>query len=223
MKKFGLVILFALLFSIAAVVVYAGSLSFTGTLTPGGQTESIVAGITAPNCNGSSVVFDVLYQAYQFQVDVPGSYTITEPGTESAIYVYSGTFDPANPLANCYAASNINPISLSVSLTAGTVYTLVVIEDSFAQDGMAYNLTISGPGNVSLPVNDCPDPLPGGSTVRSVPLGAPAYYAPDLGTRVNFDLPAGTWWVTQTSGDFTQVWIGCQANRIWIPTTAVGG
>ncbi|MBK8029953.1 MAG: hypothetical protein IPK17_10675 [Chloroflexi bacterium] len=156
-------------------------------------------------------------------MDASGAYTITEPGIDSAIYLYSGTFEPANPAANCYAASNINPISLSVSLTAGTVYTLVVIEDSFAQDGMAYNLTISGPGNVSLPVNDCPDPLPGGSTVRSVPLGAPAYYAADLATRVNFDLPAGTWWVTQTSGDFTQVWIGCQANRIWIPTTAVGG
>ncbi len=223
MKKLGLSLLFVLLLSLAAVVVYAGSISFTGTLIPGGPAQSQVALITTPNCNGSSISFTILYRAYPFVVDAAGSYTISEPGTDSAVYVYAGSFNPANPVANCYAASNSNPINFAVSLNPGVVYTLVVVEDTFDQDGLAYNVTISGPGNVSLPTDNCPDPLPSGSTVRSVPLGAPAYYAADAATRVNFDLPAGTWWVTQTSGDFTQVWIGCQANRIWIPTTAVGG
>ncbi len=209
MKKIGLIFLFAVLLSVAAVVVYAGSLSFTGALTPGGATEPQVAQIVAPNCTGATVVFSVLYRAYPFVVDAAGSYTVTEPGTESAVYVYAGSFDPANPATNCIAASNANPINFSVALNPGTVYTAVVIEDTFEQDGLAYNLTISGPGNVTVPAGDCPDPLPTGSVVRSVPLGAPAYYAADLATRVNFDLPAGTWWMTQSSGDFTQVWIGC--------------
>ncbi|MBK8029954.1 MAG: hypothetical protein IPK17_10680 [Chloroflexi bacterium] len=43
MKKLGLILLILFLLSMAAVVVYAGSLSFTGALTPGGATGSMVA------------------------------------------------------------------------------------------------------------------------------------------------------------------------------------
>ena len=39
----------------------------------------------------------------------------------------------------------------------------------------------------------------------------------------SFDLPAGNWYITQTSGEFAQIWIACQADSIWIPLTAVGG
>lgn len=223
MKKAALVLAIVVLAAITATAVLAGTISFTGTLVPGGATEPQVALITTPNCNGGTIAFTMLYHAYRFTVDAAGVYTVTEPGVESAVYVYAGGFDPVFPALNCIAASNTNPISLPVNLSPGVVYTLVVVEDTFEQDGMPYNLTINGPGNISVPVDNCASALPAGSTVRSVPLGAPAYYAPDLATRVTFDLPAGTWWVTRTSGDFAQVWIACNASPVWIPVSALGG
>ncbi len=69
----------------------------------------------------------------------------------------------------------------------------------------------------------CTNPLPDGFVVRSVPDGAPAYFAPRLDTYTNFDLPAGTWYVGATSGDFSHVWIACQADLVWIPTANVAG
>ncbi|MFN8451029.1 MAG: hypothetical protein U0521_21240 [Anaerolineae bacterium] len=218
-----LVVMAALVIAVGATVVFAGSDSVSGTLSPGGPTEPQVALITTPNCSGGTTAFAVLYAAYSFTVDADGVYTVTEPGAESAVYVYSGGFDPANPATNCLAASNTNPISLPVALTAGVSYTVAVIEDTFAQDGMSYSLTISGPGNVNInkPGAACTYPLPAGSVVYSVPAGAPAFYDADLGTKVNFDLPAGTWWISEFTGDFAKVWIACQAQPIYIPANAV--
>ncbi|MFN8529197.1 MAG: hypothetical protein U0670_11330 [Anaerolineae bacterium] len=206
---------------ILASVVFAGSLSLTGTLTPGGATEPQIALITTPNCVGGLFSFTVLYASYQFTVDTTGSYTITEPGVDSAIYLYNGPFSPSNPDVNCYAASNTNPINLSVSLSAGTVYTIVVIEDSFAQDGMTYNLNISGPGSVTIFSPDCPYPLPSGSVVYSIPAGAPAFFAPSLDSQTGFNVPAGTWYVSEFTGDFAKVWIACQAQPVYVPANAV--
>lgn len=73
-----------------------------------------------------------------------------------------------------------------------------------------------------VPLPSCPYPLGTGATMRNVPLGAPAYYAADPGTRLTWDLPAGNWWVKQISGDFAQVWIACQATPVWIPVSALG-
>ncbi len=69
---------------------------------------------------------------------------------------------------------------------------------------------------------DCPYPLPSDSVVYDVPAGAPAFYDADLNTKVNFDLPAGTWKISEFSGDFAKVWISCAAEPIWIPANAVG-
>jgi len=226
MKKLLIITAVAAVALVMASVVFAGSISFAGTLTAGGPTEPQVAQIVTPNCTGSYVVFPVLYRSYGFTVDVSGAYTFTEPGVESAVYVYAGSFNPALPADNCIAASNSNPINLPVALTAGTTYYVVVIEDTFDQDGMAYNIGISGPGSITPltpPAGACPYPLPSGSVIRNVPLGAPTYYAADAGTRTTFDLPAGNWYVARTSGDFAQVWIACQANLVWIPVTALGG
>lgn len=71
--------------------------------------------------------------------------------------------------------------------------------------------------------SSCSNPLPSSSVVYSVPLGAPAYYAADLQTATNFSLPAGTWKISEFSGDFAKVWIACEASPIWIPRSAVGG
>lgn len=70
---------------------------------------------------------------------------------------------------------------------------------------------------------DCTYPLPADSVVYSVPNGATAYFNPDLQSGTNFSIPAGSWKISEFSGDFAKVWIACEAEPIWIPTSAVGG
>lgn len=70
---------------------------------------------------------------------------------------------------------------------------------------------------------DCTYPLPADSVVYSVPNGASAYFNPDLQSGTNFSIPAGSWKISEFSGDFAKVWIACEAEPIWIPTSAVGG
>lgn len=67
----------------------------------------------------------------------------------------------------------------------------------------------------------CPVPLPAGSVVYNVPAGAPAFFAPDAGSQTGFNLPAGTWYISEFDGDYAHVWIACQANMIYIPSNAV--
>ncbi|MBK8022278.1 MAG: hypothetical protein IPK19_12810 [Chloroflexi bacterium] len=219
-RSFLILSILLLTFTLVSTVL-AGSLVLTGTLTPGGPTEPQVAQIVTPNCTGATVVFEVLYQAHSFTVDASGVYTITEPGTQSAVYLYDGGFNPALPAQNCVAASNSNPIGLTYALNAGTVYTVVVIEDTFEQDGLSYSLTIAGPGNVNLLSPACPYPLPSGSAIYSVPAGAPTFFEPRLDAQNNFNLPAGTWYISEFSGDFAKVWMACQAQPFYIPANAV--
>lgn len=222
MKTRLLILAILIILSVAAAsIVYAGSATFSGTLSPGGATEPIVAQITTPNCTGATVAFAVLYAVYPFTVDVTGAYSFTEPGTTTAMYVYAGGFDPAQPANNCIAATNSNPLNIVVNLTAGTQYYVAVIDDTFEQLGISYSINISGPGNIIQSAGACPYPLPVGSVVYSIPAGAPAFFAPDLGSQTGFAIPAGTWYVSEFSGDFAKVWIACQANPVWVPANAV--
>lgn len=143
-----LALLFLLLSLPAAAQPYSQTVS--GSLVPGGQTLPQTPLITTPNCTGGYVAFAVLYDAYPLTVGVDGLYHVDEPGAESAVYVLMDSFDPANAASTCIAASNTNPISLDVNLSAGVRYFVVVIEDTFAQDGMDYTLTVSGPGQIAL-------------------------------------------------------------------------
>lgn len=152
MKRFALrAAAVAALWAVVASSAFAASVNIVGSLSPGGPTEPEVAIISTPNCTGGTVVFAALYRAFPFHVDTTGSYTITEPGTSSAVYVYSGSFNPTLPASNCLAASNTNPINFNANLTAGAPYVLVVIDDTFTQAGLSFSLTISGPGNITVP------------------------------------------------------------------------
>lgn len=82
--------------------------------------------------------------------------------------------------------------------------------------GTPYRICGAATTNVS-----CPNPLPDGSTVRSVPAGALAYFEPSLDAYTGFNLPPGTWYVSETSGDFAKVWIACQAESVWIPVANI--
>ncbi len=225
---FGIALLLIIL-SLTAGVVFAGSVSFSGTFA-GDPTMAVVT-ISTPNC-GSQGATQVRYDAFPFTVSATGAYNFSAAttggiGTKASIYIMNSGFNPAAALGNCIAAANIGvPTTLNnVNLTAGTPYYLVIFDDSFEQTTPGYNFNANGVGDIVLggAPGTCIDPLPAGTPIRNVPLGAPAYYAPDLGTLLTFSLPAGNWYVTDTSGDFAQVWIDCNANRIWIPLTVLGG
>lgn len=76
-------------------------------------------------------------------------------------------------------------------------------------------------GAVALGAGNCSNPLPAGSVVYSVPAGALAFFAPDLNSYANFNLPAGTWYISEFGESFAKVWIACEANPIYIPVENV--
>jgi len=67
----------------------------------------------------------------------------------------------------------------------------------------------------------CPFPLPVGSVVYNVPAGALAYFAADASTYTGFNLPPGTWYISEFGEEFAKVWIACSARPIWIPVENV--
>lgn len=218
------VIVLSLIFGVGASL--AGSAAISGAIDSSDPTMDVVM-ITTPNCT-TVFPFVVHYETHAFTVDTDGTYifTVTDPGNNTAFYVFAGSFDPTNPVPTCVAASNTNPITLPVTLTAGTQYFGVVIDDTFAQLGMTYTLAIDGPGAIAFgfpEATTCTYPLPQNSVLYSVPGGAPAYFNPDLQSGTNFSLPAGTWKISEFSGDFAKVWIACEAQPVWIPTAALGG
>ncbi|MBE2268668.1 MAG: hypothetical protein IAE80_10600 [Anaerolinea sp.] len=230
-QRFLFVILIIALIVIATISpVFAGSFTIDGDYT-GDPTMAVVT-ISSPNCSSQGAT-QVRYDAYQFTVDASGMYdfSATRPavsGTLTSIYLMNSSFNPAAALANCLAGDNTgNPTSFSFNLTAGTVYYFVVFDDTFTQTGTTYTASINGPGNITLlnpPTGSAPIftvPRPASATIYNVPLGAPAYWGDDLGTRLLWDLPAGNWYIAQFSNGFAQVWIAGQANMIWIPETAV--
>lgn len=74
----------------------------------------------------------------------------------------------------------------------------------------------------SAATTSCARPIPAGFRVRSIPAGALAFFAADASTYTGFNLPAGqTWYSGNESGGFTQVWIACGANLVWVYTDNV--
>ena len=215
--------LLALCLVVGVSTTFAGSATLTGTLTPGDPTMPVVF-ISPPNCTAQGVS-PVLYHVYAFTVDASGTHNFsqTSPDGFASLYLFEGSFNPAAAFPDCIAADNSgNPVSFSASLTAGTQYFAVPFDDTFAQAGGDYTLSIDGPGNILFAGAACAYPLPAGTVVYDVPAGAPAFFEPRLDTQVNFNLPAGTWKIMEFSGDFAKVWIACQAQPIWIPRNAVG-
>lgn len=146
----GLLILCLLigLFMLSALPAFAGSASVSGTLTPGAPTMPVVM-ITPPDCAGQGIT-QVLYHAIAFSVDTAGTYTLdlNIGSGDISLYLMTAAFNPAAGFPTCLAADNADPISVSYGLAANTTYIAVPFDDTFAQAGGSYTLTISGPGNV---------------------------------------------------------------------------
>lgn len=226
MKKLALLLILAVLVSAAASTAFAGTFNASGFVGPG-DPSLLVGIILTPNCTGGYGGVNVFYDVYEFQVDTDGLYTVSVLSSNTAFYLIANTFNPGAVATNCIAASNSgNPQQASAALTAGTTYFVVIIDDTFDQLGQNYDLTISGPGEIylgGLPAAPaCPYPLPAGSVIRSVPAGAPTFFAPDLGSQIsNLTLPPGTWYISEIEGDFALVWIACQAQPIYIPVNTI--
>ncbi|MDZ4770226.1 MAG: hypothetical protein SGJ24_13940 [Chloroflexota bacterium] len=229
MKRTLISMLVVLTFSIIGFsAALAGTATFAGTLNSGDPTMPVVF-ISTPACIGQGVT-PVSYDAFNFTVDASGSYTfsLTSSGTVAdfaSFYVYQGSFNPAAGMTNCILGVNSGtPKTGSIGLTAGTQYILVVIDDTFNQAGGSYSVGASGPGNIfggGAVVTQCPFPRPSGSVIYSVPAGAPTFFEADLSKQNNFNLPAGTWYISEFSGDFAKVWLACEAAPFFIPTNAI--
>lgn len=217
------------LLTLAVSSAFAGSATISGVVDSSDPVMAVVS-ISTPNC-GVQGATPVHYELHPFTVDASGVYnfSLTSTSDYASMYLYVATFDPTNGAVNCIAGANSGtPKAFSVNLTAGTQYYVIPFDDTFVQAAPAFELTIDGPGNITLgggasATSDvCTNPRPGGAVIYDVPLGAPAFFAPDLATQLSFNLPAGTWYISEFSGDFAKVWIACTANSIWIPANSVG-
>ncbi len=237
-----LIILTGILTLGAALPTMAGSATISGYLGSSNMFPSGRFYNGSPCTSGFNSSGTFYYTFRQIQVTASGSYTYKDYGVlvnndgiiDAYVGFYTGspsTFDPTNPYGNgCVAIWDDNG---NVTLTAGVTYTLVVssYEGSLdSHDGDTnvgnYQFTLNGPGEVNVlsTAGVCTNPLPSsGAAVLSIPNSAPSYWAANLQDGTNFNLPAGTWWVINTSGDFAEVWISCQANPVWVLKSAIVG
>lgn len=191
-----------------------------------------VPAFAAPNATLGAIVFDPVActLSVTFTVEDEGNYAVT-------------VFDDGVLLVGyeqVYAAGTTNLVVFTIGGPDGSPGVAVAIRSSLGDPG-AYDFTSdeywSDPQGIDCQDRGftfgvvfqaagepaCTNPLPAGAVIRNVPAGALAYFEPSLDAYTGFNLPAGTWYTTDTEGDFTQVWIACQANSIWIPTANIAG
>lgn len=152
----------------------AAAQTFTRSGTIGADSPSMgVVGIngTADTCLTQSGLA-VHYAAVPFRARAAGHYTITATSTPDdveAVYVYQGSFDPLDGTTNCIAADNSADDGVAtlieLDVAAPGKYVIVVIDDTFAQAGLDYQLLIDTPDGVATSPNR-------GSGSRYAKLGA---------------------------------------------------
>lgn len=131
----------------------AATTTFNGT-TINGKTYNR----TVQACSGlSGVGTDVSYSVQEFSVDTDGAYDLTSAQDyDGFIFLYTGSFDPNDPLTSCTAGNDdgVNGTGeseiLGANLTAGTPYFFVTTAFFNGDEGTFQN-TISGPGGIQLP------------------------------------------------------------------------
>ena len=151
--------------TVAPVTVYPALLNYADATTLGtGPTfnRPVPNGSNSPTSLSASGTA-VYYQAHSFVAPKTDSYGFTStplvPANWDTVYVlYSGTFDPMNPLLNAVIASD--GTTFSASLTAGTTYILVTTGFSNSDYGTFRNRILLGSATYppTIPDND-PDGL----------------------------------------------------------------
>lgn len=129
----------------------AGTVVINGD-TAGGQTYNRPV---ADLIGLSSVGTNVAYQVTAFTVSTAGAYSLrSDAGYDNFLGLYAGTFDPTLPLLNALAYNDdlnnsLRASGFTTNLLAGVSY--FAVASAFEnKDFGAYNLTISGPGDISL-------------------------------------------------------------------------
>jgi hypothetical protein len=140
-----------------AAVSSAGILNFSGD-TAGGPTWNRPVAGNPPVPPPSGVGTAVPYQVTQIYVTANGSYDflavgVNPAGWDNYSFLYENGFNPATPFANVLIGNddfpNIGLTGFSRNLTVGTDYFYVQTGFGNADSG-AYNLTISGQGDIFI-------------------------------------------------------------------------
>ena len=214
-KRFFIIIsVLVILLAIAVGSVFADSITVTGTIDPGDPTMPVIF-ISDPNCTGQGVS-PVHYEAYTLNVPTAGVYTFTlnSAGGFASLYLFAGSFDPANGFPTCIAGANDNPPIFSESLDPAITYYVVPFDDTFDQLGGTYELIIDG--FPAAPAgSDCSTPIPDGSVVGEAPLGAQVFWAPGQESP-GLVLNPGTYHVIgqDASETYYKLFFNCQ--YIWV-------
>lgn len=127
-------------------------LVLSGTLDGSDPTMPVVF-IVPPNCIGQGVA-PVLYEARPFYVTATGTYNLSQaslPASFASWYLYEYSFNPLAGMTNCVAAMNgaADPLATNVTLQAYRQYIAVPFDDTGAQAGGTYTMTITGPGVIA--------------------------------------------------------------------------
>ncbi len=140
------------------------------------------------------------------------------PNNDGVTYFSIYTASTGGPTTAAFPIPDDTPITIRLSLidgVGGPDVTLVTVSIDKCNGGTA---VINNAVGVS---SSCPYPLPSGSVVYGIPAGAPAFFAADLSAGTGFAINAGTWYISEFSGDFAKVWVACQASPVWVPSNAV--
>lgn len=155
----------------------AVSTSVGYTLTSGDPvlTTELGADSTAP-CVAGSATGTFPYKVLRFRVGVTGPYTVTDSGPgDGRVGLYTGAFNPADPTVGCLAFVDVDE---AVTLTAGTLYTLVQSTSTSLLTG-AFSVTFDGAGvptavvatTTTLTSTPNPSELSKATTLRAVVAG----------------------------------------------------
>lgn len=233
---FRLLVLFVLVsvLLLTTLSASAATINLNGFVGPGDSQMPVVF-ISTPTCAGQGATL-VYYEAHKFTVDTDGVYTFsaTSAPTDIAVYLMNAGFTPAAAFGNCLAASNTGPNNqFTYALTAGTIYYMVIIDDTFDQLGANYSATISGPGEIILgggggdaeaelvPGCDVTITIPDTAVGATITANTPVYWKP--GEMTDETLPAGLnvrAIGVDESGMYTKVLYVC--GYYWVPTSNIG-
>ncbi len=150
-RKIALTLLFIAL-TLTVFPALAGSTSINGATT----TSSPKVSLPASGCSG--LLGATRIATLPFYVDTTGSYNVTFSGGIILfdMLVYQGSFDPAQPSANCIFAENASgDPNYNLDLSANTAYILVAANELTTEFG-SFTGSISGPGNVFLGAPSAP-------------------------------------------------------------------
>lgn len=117
------------------------------TLTSGDPVLATPLGTDSNPCAAGSGSGSFPYQVVRFKVTVSGSYLVSDSGPgDGRVGIYSGAFSPTSPVTGCLAFVDVDE---SVTLTAGTTYTLVQSTSTSTLTG-AFSVTFDGPGATTV-------------------------------------------------------------------------